>query len=452
MIKLWQRFVYQTRMILNKILRFFDQINEWMINLFNHHHFVIMLIVITTLIFTAKIALIPIINGDTYWFLEPWVTYIREHGGLASIGEIPISYYSTSIGNVPYGDVRLETLMIEGTTRGNYPVFYYTILALFSYLPLSNLAVVKIFSILMDFVMAAGLIMIVSQFTRRKSIQLVAYALALLAPTFFINSSMWGQTDVVYGAMALWFVFFLMRNRPKTALIFIGLALTIKIQIVFILPLVGFLFLKRKFRLVYLLIVPLVVFASFIPNYIAGMNFMTPIQQYTDLVGTYNSVNMNSGSFYAFFENINYKLSPYVDDFAIPFTFVALLTVIYYAYQQGVKVSSHAILLFATLFSILTPYLLPHMHERYFYMAEILFLAYALTRKNRWHFVFLSQLSGLLTYAKFLLGGYLFTGIGIGNNIIAALINAYLIIALIRDISLLEKEQKVLTNNSNNFS
>jgi len=432
--------------------RFLKRVNDFIINLFNQNHFVLMLIIITVLIMAAKMAFIPVTNGDTHWFLEPWMRFIRDHGGLSSIGEIPISYYYTPEGNIPYGDSRVETAIIEGMMRGNYPVFYYTILAAFSYLPYSNLAIIKIVSFLFDFALATGVMMVVSRFSKNKALLVVSYLFAFILPTFFINSAIWGQTDAVYGAMALWFIYFLMKDKPKTALIFIGLALTIKIQIIFILPIIGWLFLKKKFRLIYLFIPLAVVFISFLPNYIAGMPFMTPIKQYSELAGTYTSVNLNSGSMYAFLEGINSKLRLYVDAFGIPFAFVVLLALIYYVYHQGVVVNNKSLLLLGTLFAVLTPFLLPHMHERYFYMAEVFLLAYALTHKNRWHLAILSQLAGLITYGNFILGGWYFAEWGRGNLVIAAVINSYIIYALIKDITLLEKADSLPTKTHEDFS
>lgn len=431
---------------------FLKKINDYIINVFNKNHFLVMILLVSLLTLVAKLAFIPTISGDTYWFLEPWVTFIRNNGGLASIKEIPISYYNSPIGNIPYGDPRLATLVVTGLVRGNYPVFYYTILAIFSYLPMSNLAVIKIVSFIIDFIMAAGVLAVVSRFTKNRALLVLSYLFALIMPTFFINSSIWGQSDAIYGAMALWFIYFIMKDKPKTAMVFIGLALTIKIQIIFILPLVGWLFLKKKFRVFYFLIPVVIVFLSFLPNYIAGMSFMTPIDQYRNLAGTYSSVNMNSGSMYAFVQGINARLKNYVDDFGVPFAFIILISLIYYVYHQGVKVNNKSLLLLGTIFAILTPFILPHMHERYFYMSEIMLIVYAMTNKNRWHLALLAQMSGLLTYSNFILGGFFFPDLGAGNLVIAAIINAYIIFALIKDIGLLEKGEQLEAKTSKEFS
>lgn len=115
-------------------------------------------------------------------------------------------------------------------------------------------------------------------------------------------------------------------------------------------------------------------------------------------------------------------------------------------------VNNKSLLLLGTLFAVLTPFLLPHMHERYFYMAEVFLLAYALTHKNRWHLAILSQLAGLITYGNFILGGWYFAEWGRGNLVIAAVINSYIIYALIKDITLLEKADSLPTKTHEDFS
>ena len=303
-----------------------------------------------------------------------------------------------------------------------------------------------------DFIFAFGLLVTLRLFTKNNVLMVIGYLLALILPTFIINSGLWGQTDAVYGGLSIWFIYFIIKNKPKTAMLFIGLALAIKLQIVFILPIVGWLFLKRKYRLIYLVIPFVVVFFTFIPSYIAGMDFMTPINQYKNLGSTYSSVNLNSGSIYALFDNINSRLSPYVDNFGVPLAFLVLISLIYYVYQSKLEVDKESILTMATIFAFLTPYLLPHMHERYFYMAEAFILLYALTHKNKWHLVILSQFSGLMTYSNFILGGWFFPSLQKGNLVIASLINLIIIVLLIKDLTVLIHPKKDSIKTSKDFS
>lgn len=440
--------------LIKKIWRPFDIAVDYLLKLFNQHHLLVMIVLISVIALVVRFSVISLISGDSYWYLEPWVKFIRDHGGLSSLNEVPISYYQFPQGTIPYGDPRLANLSIEGInfSRANYPVFYYFLLALVSYLPVPALTVIKIVSYVFDFVLAFAVLKTMGLFTKNKVALVISYLLALFLPTFLINSALWAQTDAVYGGLALWFIYFIIKEKPKTAMIFIGLALTIKLQTVFILPIVGWLFLKRKFRLFYLVIPVLIVFASFIPSYIAGMDLITPIKQYTEIGNTFSSINLNSGSLYAIFDGINGRLSPVIVNFAVPMAFLILIVLIYYVYRSNISVNLESVILVATIISVLTPYLLPRMHDRYFFMGEVFVLFYALTHKNKWHLVILSQVSAMLAYANFILGGWLFPDLEKGNLVIASLLNLVIIVLLLKDLALLVNPKKELAKTSKDFS
>lgn len=431
-------------LVSKKVTNFLDHLSDFLINLFDKHHFWIMLIFVSVISIFIRIVFIPLVSGDSYWYLEPWVRFIRDNGGLSSLGQIPISYYRTAVKDYPYGTN--FTSPVISIVYGNYPVFYYFLLAVFSYLPISELAVIKIISYIFDFAMAFALLKTLSLLTKNKVLLIIIFTLGLSLPTFIINSSIWGQIDVIYGGMALWAVYFLIKEKPKTAMVFIGIALSVKLQIVFILPIIGWLFLKRKFRLLHLLIVPLIVFISYMPSYIAGMSFMQPINHHIALSNTYSSITLNAGSIYAFLYGINGKLSPLISDFAIGLTLLTSIVIIYYLFKERIVVNAKSIILVGTIFSLIVPYLLPHMHERYFYMAEAFILVYAFTQKNRWHLVVLMQLSTLISYAYFILGGWFFPTLGSNNIILSASINAFIIVQLLLDTKLLERDQIMTPN------
>lgn len=433
------------------------KIAEALINFFRNYHFIIMLVVVTVAVLIAKIATIPMSSGDSYWHLSPWVTYIRDFGNLKSLDKIPISTVFFGNQRYPYGHDVLSGIDVFAGYEleyANYPVFYFTLLALVSYLPISNLAVIKLVSYAFDFLMAFGTLMILRHFKKSKPIQLLGYAGALILPTFFINSSMWGQSDVIYGALIVWCIYFLLKDKPIFASVFIGLSLSIKIQAVFIFPLLGWLWLKRKYKLWYLVIPFGVLFLTFIPNYLAGMPFKVPFEQYFSIASTYSQVNMNAGNIYALFEKINHRLNqssvfgiPIVDAFGIPLALLSLIIFIYIIYYKGYEVNGHSILLVAAIITLFTPYVLPHMHERYFYLAEILIFIYILViypKKKRWYLIFLSQLSALITYSHFYLGEPLLFDSTRTGNIIAAIINAVVLILLISDLKLLSKDDEHL--------
>jgi Gpi18-like mannosyltransferase len=56
-------------------------------------------------------------------------------------------------------------------------------------------------------------------------------------------------------------------------------------------------------------------------------------------------------------------------------------------------------------FALLSPFLLPRMHERYFYSADVLSILYAFYFPRRWFVPLLVIGSSFLSYLPFLFGG-----------------------------------------------
>lgn len=274
----------------------------------------------------------------------------------------------------------------------------------------------------------------------------LGYTLALFLPTVFINSAVWGQSDAFFAGMGVWFIYFLLKDKKFIAMIFIGIGLSVKLHMFFILPIVGILFLRRRFNLLYLLIPPVVVFLSFIPSYIFGAPFKMPFDLIFGVAGTYSSPNMNSGSMYAFFQNLNNR-GPWRDavkGFGVPFAFLVLIIFTYIFYEKEVEINDDSLLALGTLFSFLTPFLLPHMHERYFFMGDIFIILYAIKNPKRFWLVLVSQAASILTYANFILGGWLFLSIGAtGNLVIAASLNVVIITTLTYDILKIKKKEEL---------
>lgn len=435
--------------IFTKIGNFFTLINNALVTalrfLLTRFGFILMLVFVTVMAILLRYTFINHQSGDSYWYLVPWTTYIRDHGGLASLNTVPISFFTTRIGNVPYGQDLGGRPILE-TTYANYPSFYYFIIALFSYLPISEIAVIKLISYMFDFGLAAGVVLLVGHVTQGHKLKmLISYTAALFLPTLFINSALWAQTDAVYAGFAVWFVYFILKEKQALAMVFIGLALMIKLQIIFIFPLIGLLFLRRKFNIFYLVIPVGVVLLSFLPAYFAGAPFKMPFELFFNVTKTYNVPNMNSGSLYAFFQGLN-NHGLFREEIALIgvwLAFTVLVVVIFVFDYKKIDLNKASIVGLATLFAFLTPFLLPHMHDRYFFMGDVFIIVYALTYKKRYHLVVLSQFASLLTYANFVLGGWFFPTLEAkGNLLIAAVLNLIIISVIFKDLLSFAKREK----------
>lgn len=440
-----KKFLTKTKELFNKVSEAIHHGFEWLLN--NHGH-IVMILFISVMAIILRIFFIEFQSGDTYWFLVPWTRYIRDNGGLFSLNSTPISYFRTPGKNIPYGNP-LDGLTVTSTVYANYPSFYYFIIALFSYLPISDIAVIKLISGIFDFIMALGVLFTIKHLSKNNLLLMVlGYTLALFLPTVFINSALWGQSDTVFAGMGVWFIYFLMKDKKWLAMIFIGLGLSIKLHMFFILPIVGILFLRRKFNLLYLLIPPVVIFLTFIPSYFFGAPFKMPFDLLLGVSGTYSAPNMNSGSMYAFFQNLNStaKWVNAVQLFGVPFAFLILIIFTYVFYEREIEINNESLLALGTLFSFLSPFLLPHMHERYFFMGDIFIVLYVLHNPRRFWLIFISQAASIIAYANFILGGWLFKSLeASGNLVIAASLNIVIISTLTFDILKIRKKETIET-------
>ena len=102
---------------------------------------------------------------------------------------------------------------------GNYNAPYLYFLAAISYLPIPDLYLIKLFSILFDVVLAWGGFRLVRHFApERPNRPLLCFCLLLLLPTVILNGAFWGQCDALYGALTLHALACALERRNRSSL------------------------------------------------------------------------------------------------------------------------------------------------------------------------------------------------------------------------------------------
>lgn len=391
---------------------FFNKINTYFLTFFRKHYLWIVFIVIFLCSIVVRIAFLEYLSGDMYYFLLSWFAKLRSGGGLKALG----SY--------PWVD---DTL----TRTGDYPLAYINLLALLSYIPGEGIVLIKVLSIIFDYVLAFGALLIVREFTKNKFYLLISFTVFVFFPTSILNSAVWGQADQMYSALVVWAFWLLLRNRPSLAMFPLGFAVAMKLQAVFFLPVLIFMWLAGRFKLRYMLIIPFVMFITFLPAYDAGAPFTMPFAMYVNQVGSmYRNANYGAGSMYAFLEMSSLR-DGLNNGAAVTFAFIAVGVALLVLYHYNVAATNKNLVYVATLFVLLVPFVLPHMHERYFYMADAFVIIYVLALKRKYLLGLLMSFSSVLTYTHFLTGHYIFGFLGADSVRLAALINAGIIIFLI---------------------
>lgn len=320
--------------------------------------------------------------------LSVWFDYIKSNGGFNALKERGFSDYNS---------------------------VYLYIVAFLTYIPIKSLYSIKIISILFDYVGAYWVYKIVSLKYPEGRKPLYAAGLVLFAPTVFINSSMWAQCDMIYTAFLLMSTYYILIaekmntievsffNKTNSYLIVLftfALGFTFKLQsIFFVLPLV-WLYITQKVKLWQFLIIPLVWFVSLVPNWLLGRNFVDLLLIYPRQVfKASEQLTYNAPSIYQFFPDAPFHL---MKNGGVFFTAMVILLIAWYLFNKKQKLSSEGVLLLATLSLIIVPFLLPKMHERYFFPADVFTIIIAFYISNRYWLPILMGLISFVSYTPFL--------------------------------------------------
>ncbi len=335
------------------------------------------------LAFATRSSVMDCITEDYRFFLSKWVEYFRKNGGFSAL--------SHQIGNCNY----------------NIPYLYF--LALFSYSSINDLYLIKLLSILFDVLLAWGAALLLGRFTQSAARRMGVFFAVLMLPTVFLNGARWAQCDSIYVALALLGIYCALDDRPVLAMVLAALSFGFKLQAVFILPVYAVLWIYGKFNWKHFLIFPVTYVVLVLPAVLLGRPFIETLTLYFDQASSVGEgMNYNSPSIFAIVQNyLPDWYSDYVSPYGIAAAFIFMICVFAVCFIFRRRLSERAVLGAAVLLVIGIPFLLPHMHERYFFAADILSVVLAFSAPMYAAAALLVQFASLLGYYAFLKGRYL---------------------------------------------
>jgi Gpi18-like mannosyltransferase len=264
---------------------------------------------------------------------------------------------------------------------------------------------------------------------------LFAAAAFALAPTVILNGAFWGQVDSFYTCFLLVCVYFILKDRPLPAILFFGIAFAIKAQAVFLGPFLLLMVLKKRIPWLQFGLVPIVYLLLVLPVILIGKPLMSVLTVYAAQAGTYVRTSMNAPNLYIF-------VPPGVSSPAtiIGLSITAVLGLWWlFTYARRKFPLTPSLLLYAALVSVAwLPFLIPRMHERYFYPADVFSILLAFFLPELWFVAVGFQAVSLLTY-----GMVLFNQNPNPNILLATIFNTALVIILILKQNRLTKEKPV---------
>lgn len=319
-----------------------------------------------------RVILRVVITDDWLMYWDPWISDLKEMG---------FSYLATD--------------------RYDYtPTFVYILWAI-SRLPINPMTAYKGLHCVLDFVAAGILGKMIWKVTGSKRKGILSYGLFLIVPTIWANSALWAQCDIIFMTFLLLCFYYLFEDRPCKAMFFYGMAFVFKLQSLFIFPFLVILWVNKKVDLKHFLWIPALYFLSIVPAWIAGRPLMDLINIYM-AQGAQDvwSLSIKWPNIYQIIGN-QFFLLEYAS--AGTWLILGILMIILYAMaQKRYRITNEFIVQMALFFAILTPWFLPHMHERYGCVADILAIIYAMMNTKKFYFPLVQILVSFNSYMAYL--------------------------------------------------
>jgi Gpi18-like mannosyltransferase len=317
-------------------------------------------------------------SRDMQFFLEPWFATIVQNGFPAMAGDY--ANYSP-----PY----LYLLGLASAFHGLAP----------------PIMLIKAVSILFTLLAAVVFGLIVLETTASRQTAFICACLFPLIPTVAINAAWWGQCDVIYATFLLGAFLASLKRMPLRMMLWFSVGFAFKAQAVFFAPYLLYLLLKKELPWKYLALVPLVYAAMMTPAWLAGRPVLELAAIYLDQGSYYRVLAANVPNPWAFAEK--YHLLPYRPAVlaGLAIAAAANLALVMRALSSRLDDVQTRLLLLASSM-LASPYLLPKMHDRYFFLADVFTILLAVVAPRYRLAALAMQGASLAVYLAFLTGPF----------------------------------------------
>jgi Gpi18-like mannosyltransferase len=317
-----------------------------------------------------------------------------------------------------------------------------------------RIAAIKLPSIGFDFLNAFLVYRILKIRHPQGVTALIGASSFLLLPTVLLNSTYWGQSDAIFTFFLLGCIFFLMQDQPLIAMIFWGISFSFKAQAAFLSPLILLLIIRKKIPWYYAGIVPVIYGLLIIPAALSGRPVIELLTIYFGQADTYQMLSMSAPNIYLLLPNIRYDVGLFIG--LIATTLIILIWTIVYA--SKIKEFTPPVILLCALVAVAyMPFFLPKMHDRYFYLADVLSFLVAFYFVQGWQLAGGYQVVSGLVYFVFLRSSMSMTRVqspqDAGILISAAVINTIVMgFVFWKQWKLIGSEQENYVDSTNNQS
>lgn len=330
-------------------------------------------------------------NSDATLYLLPWVNHLDREGLLSLLAQDSYNY------TAPYAVLLYSARII-----------------LPDLLPLETIKFLSVIWLVCTAMVVAYKLKFDSWLKPKWIVILFLYW-----PTFFVNTCIWGQADIFYASFILISMLNLARGRYTTAVVLFGISISFKLQAILFFPYLIFELLRCK-RYKEIIFIPVIVFFVYTllnsPFLLATNELSSIYATYLTQAETYDSLVLNAPNVWLLFERILGFISLDLSQVwqkkiifgALLFCSILGLGVAFLGYLVSKKPSTHFRftiennILIALSLAVVFPFLLPKMHDRYFFLTDSLALLLLLINKKYLLVSILIVMGSTLAYFKFL--------------------------------------------------
>jgi Gpi18-like mannosyltransferase len=322
-----------------------------------------------------RFCLINFQSLDYQIHLSRWYDFLVQHGRWSGLGQ-----------------------MDEDVS--NYPPLYLYLLSLASLLPLPKIYAIKLLSIAGDYAAAWYLWRIGRKLWPVGNRPVMLVAAFLFLPTVVTNSACWAQCDILYTTGFVASLYYFLDRRPGAATIAFGIACSLKPQAIFWCPLLAVLFINGRILWKHLLI-PIAVYV------IAGVPAILAGRPATHVLGHWMRVENLPGLVHNapnWYQWVGAEPSGVLWKIGVSLTVLSSGLFVFFSRRDSrlIQAEDRWLISLALLSVLFPPFLLPGMHERYFFAADVLSLIFAFAVRWGWYPFVLIQTASFFSYFPFL--------------------------------------------------
>jgi Gpi18-like mannosyltransferase len=326
---------------------------------------------------TLRWLALPFQSHDMQDFLLVWYGYIVTHGRFAALSD---NFY-------------------------NYTPPYIYMMTAVSYLDsvIDRVTLIKSISLLFDGISAFLVYKLVLLIRPVRRLAILAALAYLNLPTLLLNGALWGQCDVIYTTFLLAFAYYTIRRCPFQAILMYAVALSLKIQAIFLAPFLVYLLLAGGIPWAAIIFPPIMYALLMLPAALAGRSWISLVTVYLGQAGFMHSLSAHAPNIYMFFQDyLGEKARSLVAYGGVVLAALASLAVMITHLRLRPPLPPLFVIVAPLLWLSLEPSLLPRMHDRYFFPADVLAFILACLVPRAWWIAVLFQVGSVLAYAPYL--------------------------------------------------